>query len=614
LGTASDSKLGGRDFDRLLVQHFVQEIQEKYKIDPSNDPKAMMRLTDAADRAKKVLSANSETSWNVECLMNDIDVSGYITRDTFEEMAQPLLERILLPIEQAIHNSGVELKSIHSMEVIGGSIRIPAVRKRLEQYFGQPLSTTCDGDESVARGAALQCAMLSPNFRVRDFEVHDITPYAIEVGYGPVDAAIEDSTELFSVGNQIPSIKLISFYRSDQFQIRASYSHPESIPIATNPFIGRFLVSDIPSSPDASKPLKSKVKIKMDLNGILSISSAQALEELASEEVAAPPAKEEAVTKDSPMEDESRKDGDDRESAPAPEPMDAREDAPPSKDEDKPMDTSPEKVVKKKKIKRTDLTVESQMVGGLTKTMIEASVEREAAMLLRDRVIAETSARRNDLETYIYEMRDQVEMELSEFIAEKPRMQFLDQLTGMEDWLYSDEGETSQKSEYVLKLDGLKAIGDPIVKRHYEWMHRDDHVATLKSTIGRYQTWAQTEDEASAHIPEEKKHEVLKKCSDLDVWLADLLTQQNRLNKADDPVLLVQDLEHHRHQLQTFCDPIRNMPKPKPAPEPRKEEPAAATPEDATKKEQPDVMTDENATAADGNQEPAVPAPEMDVD
>ena len=174
------------------------------------------------------------------------------------------------------------MNEIFAVEVIGGSIRVPAMKQQLEAYFGKPVSTTCDGDESVARGAALQCAMLSPSFRVREFEVHDITPFAVEIGYGPADADIEDHNELFSTNNQIPSVKMISFHRSAPFQLVARYKDATSQAPGTDPFLGRFVVSGLPQTADG-KPVKTKVKVKIDIHGVLSVAYAQALEEVIQE-------------------------------------------------------------------------------------------------------------------------------------------------------------------------------------------------------------------------------------------------------------------------------------------------------------------------------------------
>lgn len=160
LSTASDEHLGGRSFDLLLLNRFATEIKAKHNLDVLSNVKATLKLMKECGRVKKVLSANSECRYAVEYIMNDTDVQGTITRQEFEEMAAPLIERMNAPLKRVLERAGKKIEDLHSLEVVGGAHRIPMVQKVLSDFFGNPVSKTCDGDESVARGCALQCAML----------------------------------------------------------------------------------------------------------------------------------------------------------------------------------------------------------------------------------------------------------------------------------------------------------------------------------------------------------------------------------------------------------------------------------------------------------------------
>lgn len=181
LGTASDSSLGGRNFDHLMFSWINEEIKAKYKIDPSTRPKAVLRLIQALKKSKHMLSALREVPLNVDSLMDDVDISFSISRSQFEELSTPLIQRFLAPVKQVLSQTETKVEDVHSIEVVGGCTRVPAIKSIFEKFFNKPPSTTCNADESVARGCALQCAMLSPAFRVRNFEVHDVTSYPIEV-------------------------------------------------------------------------------------------------------------------------------------------------------------------------------------------------------------------------------------------------------------------------------------------------------------------------------------------------------------------------------------------------------------------------------------------------
>ena len=260
LATASDPGLGGRSFDDLLVQHFAAYVKEKYRMDVTGDVKAMLKLRKECERVKLHLSANSKVQFNVEYIMNDRDVSGSIDRAEFEALAtKALLPRLVKLVDGLMSKTGLKKEDLSSLEVVGGSVRIPAVQKALQDWFGRDLSKTCDGDESVARGCALMCAMISPSFKVREFQVHDVSPYSIALEWGAVTPSgqmtPDDSTPLFATNNPIPSVKLISFNdRTEPFQLVARYSNESQLPAGTVPVIGRYIVSGMPAKTATKAP------------------------------------------------------------------------------------------------------------------------------------------------------------------------------------------------------------------------------------------------------------------------------------------------------------------------------------------------------------------------
>lgn len=163
--------LGGRDFDEVLFRHFAAQFKEQYNIDVYSNPRACIRLRAACEKLKKVLSANAEAPLNIECLMDEKDVKGFIKREEFEKLASGLLERISVPCNKALADARLALDKIHSVELVGSGSRIPAITRLLASIFRREPSRTLNASECVARGCALQCAMLSPVFRVREYEV-----------------------------------------------------------------------------------------------------------------------------------------------------------------------------------------------------------------------------------------------------------------------------------------------------------------------------------------------------------------------------------------------------------------------------------------------------------
>jgi heat shock protein 4 len=273
---AYDRHLGGRDIDYALLQHFATQFKTKYKIDVLSSPKATFRLAVGCERLKKILSANSEAPLNVESIMNDIDASSKLSRETYEDLIAPVLDRIAIPLQQALTESGLSIDQIDAVELIGGTTRIPAVRARIQAALGgKLLSTTLNQDEAVARGATFACAFFSPTFRVREFHVRDIAQYPIKVSWDRSESDPDEDTELvvFPRGNAIPSTKVLTFYRKGPFDIEASYAEPQGLPGRINPWVARFGAKSVPADPSGDLSCV-KLKTRLNLHGIMSFESA----------------------------------------------------------------------------------------------------------------------------------------------------------------------------------------------------------------------------------------------------------------------------------------------------------------------------------------------------
>jgi heat shock protein 4 len=171
LSHAYDRSLGGRDFDEALFKHFAAKFKEEYKIDVYQNARACIRLRVACEKLKKMLSANPEAPMNIECLMDEKDVRGFIKRDEFEQISAPVLERVKRPLEKALAEAGLTTEDVHFVEVVGSGSRVPAIIKIITEFFGKEPRRTMNASECVARGCALQCAILSPTFKVREFQV-----------------------------------------------------------------------------------------------------------------------------------------------------------------------------------------------------------------------------------------------------------------------------------------------------------------------------------------------------------------------------------------------------------------------------------------------------------
>ncbi len=286
--TAYDRHFGGRDLDYALVSHFAEEFKTKYKIDVLSNPKGTFRLAAQCERLKKVLSANAEAPLSVESIMNDIDASSKLKREQFEGLISDLLSKITVPLEEVIKEADIKLDEIHSVELVGGTTRVPAIRQRIKQFFGKPTSNTLNADEAVARGATFSCAQLSPAFRLKDFSIIDIASYPIAIQWEHSIGDTEEDTSLvaFPRGNHTPSTKVLTFSRNATFDLEAAYADPSTIPGNINPWVGKVTVKN----PSPTGELATvKVKARLNANCLLSFEGAYTQEEI-EEEV--PPAAE----------------------------------------------------------------------------------------------------------------------------------------------------------------------------------------------------------------------------------------------------------------------------------------------------------------------------------
>lgn len=255
-------QIGGRDFDAILAERFCGDFQAKYKINAKTNARAWLRLMTEVEKIKKQMSANStKLPLNIECFMEEIDVSSSMQRVDMEELCAHLLKRTEQTFRKCLQDSSewilknickflfyfiffgggfVELspEDIYAVEVVGGSTRIPAVKALIEQVFSKTVCTTLNQDEAVARGCALQCAILSPAVRARDFSITDIQNYAINVSWDG-ESAKGDQMEVFSAFHAAPFTRLLTLFRREPFNIKISYADPSVFP---DPIIGKFLV------------------------------------------------------------------------------------------------------------------------------------------------------------------------------------------------------------------------------------------------------------------------------------------------------------------------------------------------------------------------------------
>jgi len=597
LATGCDPDIGGRNFDLRLAEHFNEGFKKQYKIDAKSNPRAMIRLMTESEKVKKLMSANStELPINIECFMDDKDVSARVKREDFESICTDLFQRVNRTLEDLMTRCGLNQQDIHSCEVVGGGTRIPRVKAIIKEIFGHEPSTTLNADEAVARGCALQCAILSPTFRVRDFKIDDCQNFPVNLIYHTADNE-EQEMEVFPQWSQVPMSKMLTFYRKETFALQAAYGKPAGglpFPSAT---IGHFVIKDVVPTPEG-EAAKVKVKLRVDIHGILKVSQAQLIEK--SDKVEEEPEKvEEAAQK---METEPTTPADPAAAPPAPEaPAAENGSAPNGTDEPMPEATSatpadaeaesPSKEApkegkeakeekKKTKVRSINLPVESH-VSCLTNEQLNHFIEMENEMIMQDKQEKERQDAKNSLEEYVYEMRSKCGEEYEKFVKEDDREKFVQLLDATEEWLY-DEGEEQSRGVYVAKLTDLKKIGQPIVDRYAESEKRPRAFADLSKAIQKVMMFIDLHskgDEKYAHLTAEDAAKAGAAAVEAQAWMEKNMNDQAKLPTYAPPAVLSSNIAEQQKKLTSTADPIMTKPKPKP---PKVEPP----PDTETKKEE----------------------------
>jgi heat shock protein 4 len=601
LATKTITNCGGWYFDQVLAVAMAADIQKRYKLDIMSNAKARMKLFKEAERVKKNLSANSVVNWGVEYIMDGTDVSGKMSRADFEALITPAVDKIFPAVTDVLEKCALKAEELHSIEVVGGASRIPIVQARLRELLGRDLSKTCDSDEAVARGCALQCAMLSHLVQVLPFALKDRTEFDISVSYvdgaqsSGMDVQMEDAGVAFKAGELIPREAIIEIPSSySSFEVVAYYTDPSQLPPNTPTNLGRFVVSDVPAQKEGDdRTYKTKVTFRLDGSDMLSVDSVSYLEEI----VEAPNSSAAADTV--PAENGDKKDAKKEESTDAQEP-----------------------VAKKTKFSRTELACTSDFPT-VTPKQQQEYFDREIKMINNDRVVRETSDMRNELESYVLEMRTKLrsESDLQPYCTEEEAASLIARMDKEEAWL-DDEGYDVQKSEYKTHLGDLFALCGPALARARQHQKRDPAIKSLKQVINFYSRWAQDEaanDEKFAHIAQDELNKVLACCQEADQWLLSQQLLQDKLVLHQDPVLTVEALDTRRKSVDKFSNGIRNTPKPKPPkPAPAEEKKPAdkaapAADNSSAEAEVPPAATEEAAPAADNSNAEAPAADAADA-
>ncbi|CAK94865.1 unnamed protein product (macronuclear) [Paramecium tetraurelia] len=551
LAQVCERNLGARDIDWVLFEKFATQFEIKTSgLSVRKNAKGRLRLLEAIEKARKVLSANSEAQINVEYLVEDEDFNTLIKRDEFEQLAQPVLLQIQAQLE-LLYNQVQNLKlQLHSVEIVGGATRIPAVQRLIEKIFKiEQVSRTLNASESISRGCGMMAAMRSPNFRVTEYKIEDCNYYPIRVGWlydqklnkldqskGLARCFPEKQCKiLFEQNNPIPSIKSFTLMKTQPIQLTLFY---DPVPQGFDPIIQQV---QVPPLVPKHKEHTTKIKVLLDQNGLLNLEEVVLIEEFM-EDVKVPVEKQKLTTSEKQEEgQQQQKDAQVQKEVKVEEPE--------------------YEIKQKKKTIQSQVNCETTCLYSLTKKEIDHYFQQECEMLNNDNQIHETQFKKNQLESYIYSWRENLNGKYAENVKPELKERILKELDLQYEWLYGD-GQKTTKREYSDRYDRLVSLCGPIATIADEYRQIPEVIQEVQKYSLIYENFVNSQDQQYAHISIEERNLVANELKLFNQWCYNTIELLKNADKTVRFAISVQQVNTKYVELQQKCQPIVTKPKP----------------------------------------------------
>ncbi|XP_054154896.1 heat shock 70 kDa protein 4-like [Oppia nitens] len=623
---------GGKHFDEILANHFIAE--QKLKL----NKRGRFRLIAECEKLKKQMSANSnDLPINVECLYEETDFSGRMDRTLFEQMSQHLFQKINDLFVRALNSAndkfntdtGGKLGDFHVdvCEIVGGTSRIPAIKRMAKTIFGVEVTTTLNADEAVARGCALQCAILSPTFKVaRQLQIIDFAPFQIDIRYWhQSDAGHEPECKvvrsLFPRGHPIPFTKQVSINcHSLPMIVAFDYVNEsgQSVPV------GEFKLYTTQTIQLNKSQLK--LRIRLDPNGLVVVHSVSVVVD---GQQTAGDKKNGNEIEDMETNDDNNKQQQNASSQQAMDTEDNNTAAGVDTKENNNKDSGDQKEVDQKKNKKPksmaiELQVEPLWIRGkLNDNDVQLFKEIESNLILADKNWKEKTDAKNELEEYIYEWRDKMETGgYDPFIEDSDKQVFTSDLQAAEQWLYEqeDKDEVHSKSVYEERINKMKdAFTTGILNRKREFETRPSLMEQLGRHLQQSRKLIETSDD-------DEKETIARLSAEIDAknkWFEESYAAFNAMKTTANPTITCDTIQQQINSIDATVRQLLNERTRKHEEKKRQAEAAAAkqTPPPPAAASKPTEQTaspspPQQSSATPQQQQPnsSTDSPQMEVD